>query len=92
MVSGHTFQLLSQISNGWVALVPSRFMYVPLFVTKRLADYSHSLNLIIGLKNCQDLGPQLVDWFDFLLTEQCVEFNECDKGTTFVAKGKAVFK
>lgn len=56
-----------------------------------LAEQAHSRGLSIGLKNDLDQIPQLVDYFDWALNEQCFEYDECDTLTPFVAAGKAVF-
>jgi hypothetical protein len=56
-----------------------------------LATAAHERGLSIGLKN--DLGqvPDLVDAFDWVLVEQCVEFDECGGVEHFVSAGKAAF-
>jgi hypothetical protein len=56
-----------------------------------LADQAHTRGLSIGLKN--DLGqvPELLDWFDWALNEQCFQYQECETLLPFVQQGKAVF-
>jgi hypothetical protein len=56
-----------------------------------LAAAAHERGLSVGLKNDLDQVPALVDEFDWLLVEQCVEFDECELTDPFVAAGKAVF-
>lgn len=56
-----------------------------------LADQAHERHLSIGLKNDLDQAGALVDHFDWLLVEQCVEFAECDAAAPFLEAGKAVF-
>lgn len=56
-----------------------------------LALSAHELGLAIGLKNDTDQVVQLVDDFDFAVTEQCFEYDECERYTTFIAAGKPVF-
>jgi hypothetical protein len=56
-----------------------------------LAGQAHDRGLSIGLKNDLDQIPQLVDYFDWALNEQCFEYDECDALTPFVEAGKAVF-
>ncbi|KXS17159.1 glycoside hydrolase family 114 protein [Gonapodya prolifera JEL478] len=56
-----------------------------------IADTAHSLSLLVALKNCQDLARDLLPWFDFLVTEECVQYRECEQGTVFVRAGKANF-
>lgn len=56
-----------------------------------LANEAHLRGLAVGLKN--DLGhiPELVDYFDFAVNEQCYEYEECDTYEPFIAKQKPVF-
>ncbi|KXS17656.1 glycoside hydrolase family 114 protein [Gonapodya prolifera JEL478] len=56
-----------------------------------IADAAHSNSLLVALKNCQALGPQLVPWYDFAVTEQCAQYEECDSSSPFVKANKAVF-
>lgn len=60
---------------------------------KFLADYAHSKDLLIALKNTVDLieSANLAQTFDFTLNESCYVYNECDALTPFVDAGKAVF-
>jgi len=55
-----------------------------------IANEAHRRGLAVGLKN--DLGqiPQLVDYFDFSVNEQCFEFDECDQLAPFIDAGKPV--
>ncbi len=55
-----------------------------------LATTAHSLGLVIGLKNSTDLVPQLVNYFDFAVVEQCYQYNECSSYNPFIAQNKAV--
>ncbi len=56
-----------------------------------LAQQAHSRGLSIGLKNDLNQILDLVDDFDWALTEQCFEFEECDLLLPFINAGKAVF-
>lgn len=56
-----------------------------------LADEAHRRGLSIGLKNDLAQATDLVDWFDWVLVEECVEFDECSGVAPFVAAGKAAF-
>ena len=58
---------------------------------KWLAEEAHKRGLTIGLKNDLDQIPELVDYFDFALNEQCFDYDECETLLPFVEKGKAVF-
>jgi hypothetical protein len=56
-----------------------------------LSNYAHSLNLLIGLKNDLEQANKLKDIFDFSITEQCFEFNECNNAKYFTDINKPVF-
>lgn len=58
---------------------------------RMLADLAHERGLAIGLKN--DLGQtdELAGVFDFMVVEQCAEFDECDAVQPFLDRGKPVF-
>ncbi len=52
----------------------------------------HGLGLSVGLKGNNTEAPALEPLFDWALTEQCWEFEECEFfRDSFVAQGKAVF-
>lgn len=56
-----------------------------------LANAAHQNGLSIGLKN--DLGQieDLLPFFDWVLSEQCFYYEECDFLLPFIEAGKAVF-
>ena len=56
-----------------------------------LANQAHALGLSIGLKNDLEQIPELVEYFDFAVNEQCFEYDECDVLMPFTDVGKAVF-
>jgi len=56
-----------------------------------LASEAHKRGLLIGLKNDLEQIPQLVEYFDFAINEQCFEFNECERYLPFLVRNKAVF-
>ena len=59
---------------------------------RALAAEAHALGLSIGLKNNNARAAELADAFDWALSEQCWEFDECDGlRTGFADQGKAVF-
>ncbi len=58
---------------------------------KFLATEAKSRGLKAGLKNDLDQIPELVDYFDFIVNEQCYEYDECDTLTPFIDANKAVF-
>jgi hypothetical protein len=56
-----------------------------------IANEARSRGLAVGLKNDLEQIPQLVEYFDFAVNEQCHEFDECDRLAAFIAAGKPVF-
>jgi hypothetical protein len=56
-----------------------------------LAAEAHHRGLSIGLKNDPDQVLDLVDAFDWALTEECFEWGWCDALSPFIAAGKPVF-
>lgn len=56
-----------------------------------LADEAHSRGLSVGLKNDLDQIPDLLDWFDWALNEECVAYDECALLAPFTEAGKAAF-
>ncbi|WP_187345266.1 endo alpha-1,4 polygalactosaminidase [Cystobacter ferrugineus] len=59
---------------------------------KAIAELAHSLGMSVGLKGNNTEAPELVNYFDWALTEQCWEFDECALfKNSFIAQGKAVF-
>ena len=56
-----------------------------------LAGEAHRRGLSVGLKNDLAQATDLVEWYDWVLVEECVEFDECSGVAPFVAAGKAAF-
>lgn len=56
-----------------------------------LADEAHQRNLSIGLKNDLEQINELVEYFDWVLNEQCFEYDECELLLPFIEANKAVF-
>ncbi len=56
-----------------------------------LADAAHARGLSVGLKNATSLAKALEPSFDWALSEQCLEYKECQKLAPFVEANKAVF-
>lgn len=56
-----------------------------------LAEAAHRRGLAIGLRNNFVQVADLADIFDFAVSEQCFETNECDLLYPFIQKGKPVF-
>jgi hypothetical protein len=55
-----------------------------------IANEAHIRGLSVGLKNDLDQIPQLVEYYDFAVNEQCFEYDECDSISPFIDAGKAV--
>jgi len=55
-----------------------------------IANYARSISLSVGLKNDPDQVDELEEYFDFSVTEQCYQYNECDSYQDFVANNKPV--
>jgi hypothetical protein len=55
-----------------------------------LATAAHERGLAIGLKNDLRQIPQLVNWFDFAVNEECFQYGECDAMKPFIVRGKPV--
>jgi hypothetical protein len=56
-----------------------------------LADEAHKRGLAIGVKNAPDQVMDLVDYFDFAITEDAFFYNWAEKMLPFVNAGKPVF-
>jgi hypothetical protein len=56
-----------------------------------LADQAHSMGLAIGMKNASDQVKDLVDKFDFAITEDCFDQGWCENMIPFITANKPVF-
>lgn len=56
-----------------------------------LANTAHARGLAIGQKNAPDLADDLVEVFDFAITEDCAADGWCDDMLPYLRTGKAVF-
>jgi len=56
-----------------------------------MANRAHQRGLAVGLKNDLEQVPDLVEYYDFEVNEQCHEYDECDLAQPFVDAGKPVF-
>ncbi|RDL38734.1 uncharacterized protein BP5553_03074 [Venustampulla echinocandica] len=56
-----------------------------------LAEEAHGLGMAIGLKNAGDLVGATVDFLQWEVNEQCVQYEECKSFRPFVDAGKPVF-
>jgi hypothetical protein len=57
-----------------------------------IAAQAHARALSVALKNDTDQVAQLEPYFDWMLDEQCFQYQECDTLTPFSTAGKAVFE
>lgn len=58
---------------------------------KWLAREAHARGLAIGVKNAPDQVKDLVEFFDFAITEDCFYYEWCDEMLPFIQNGKPVF-
>ncbi|PSN63249.1 hypothetical protein BS50DRAFT_477471, partial [Corynespora cassiicola Philippines] len=58
---------------------------------KFLANEAKSHNLAIGLKNAVSIIPDVIDFVQFAVNEQCHEYEECAEYKPFTDANKAVF-
>lgn len=58
---------------------------------KFLADRAKGKNMGIGLKNAPDIIPDVLDFVQFSVNEQCAEQNGCEGFSAFIKAGKPVF-
>jgi endo-alpha-1,4-polygalactosaminidase (GH114 family) len=56
-----------------------------------LADESHKRGLAIGIKNAQDQVKDLVEHFDFAITEDAFYYGWAEQMSPFIRSGKPVF-
>jgi hypothetical protein len=56
-----------------------------------IAQQAHMRGLAVGLKNDLEQIPQLINYFDWALNEECFEENECEKLVPFINANKPVF-
>lgn len=58
---------------------------------RAIANLARARGLAVGLKNDPEQVPDLVGYFDFSVSEQCFEFDECASYSPFVTADKPVF-
>lgn len=58
---------------------------------RAIAALAHRDGLAVALKSFADQAAALEPSFDFVVQEQCAQYQECTKLSPFVAHGKAVF-
>ena len=55
---------------------------------RMIANAAHERGLAVALKNDLDQVPALVNYFDFAVNEECMQYSECDVLAPFVAADK----
>lgn len=58
---------------------------------KWLANEAHARGMAIGLKNAPEMVSDLVDLFDFAISEDCFYYEWCEQMLPFIQAGKPVF-
>jgi hypothetical protein len=56
-----------------------------------LADEAGKYKMGVGLKNAGDIIPDVLDFINFSVNEQCIEYSECDTFAPFIQADKPVF-
>jgi len=62
-----------------------------LVYSRVLANEAHKRGLAVALKNNVELVPEAIDYFDFLINEECFQYNECSGYLPVIEAGKPVF-
>jgi hypothetical protein len=57
-----------------------------------LSRAAHAHGLAAGLKNLPQLARELEPEWDFVVNEQCFQYNECGPYRRFISHGKPVFQ
>jgi hypothetical protein len=58
---------------------------------RNLASAAHERGLGVGLKNSSEIASQVSGFLQWVVAEQCYEYNECGSYSSFVQRGKAVY-
>lgn len=56
-----------------------------------LSDEAKKHNMAIGLKNAGKIIPDVIDFIDFSVNEQCIQYDECETFAPFIDADKPVF-
>jgi hypothetical protein len=67
-------------------------MAAQLAYNKWQASYARSLGLAIAMKNAVGIVPDLYNYYDCAVNEQCQTYDECDNYNLFVKNNMAVFQ
>jgi endo-alpha-1,4-polygalactosaminidase (GH114 family) len=91
-VDAHNYE--SRDENGNVVNIGTNFMMSldeSIAYIRWLADEAHARGLSIGLKNAEEMAPDVVADVDWMLTEDCYVDNWCQAASVFVENNKPVF-
>jgi hypothetical protein len=77
--------------TGWDISAATQLAY-----DQALANMVHGYGLTVALKNDIGQRAELMPYFDYVINEQCFQYDECDKDPSpgypaWIAAGKAVF-
>jgi hypothetical protein len=75
-----------QAETGFALTAADQLAY-----NKWFASEAHKRGLSVGLKNDTDQAAALVGDFDWVLSEECFQLNECAVYSPFIQANKAVF-
>ena len=56
-----------------------------------LADAAIQRNLSIGLKNAEEIIPEVINFMQWSVNEQCEQYDECDTFRPFIQQNKPIF-
>ena len=91
-VDAHNYE--SRDENGEVVNIGTNFKMTldeSIAYVRWLADEAHSRGLSIGLKNAEEMVPDVVDDVDWMLVEDCYYDSWCQYATGFIDANKPVF-
>ncbi len=74
-----------QNNSGFALTANDQLIY-----NRLIAEAAHDRRLSVALKNDLDQIPDLVDYFDFAVNEECFAYSECDTLAPFTDAGKPV--
>lgn len=58
---------------------------------KFLSELAHGSKMKIGLKNSGSIVNEVINYVQFSVQEQCIEYDECDLYSVFISQEKPVF-
>ncbi len=91
-VDAHNYE--TRDTNGNVVNIGTNFRMTldeSIAYIRWLAEEAHARGLSIGLKNAEEMAPDVVGNVDWMLTEDCYVDNWCQAATVFIENDKPVF-